>query len=193
MIDRPAGHAAGHAEHGSSSFGVAAHFASGLVHGAHGDGKSSESLSLSPPQVVVASSLLSLAVHFFLLPLPLTSLPLPHRLAAAMVCFVGFIMGVKQVVGVLTEVGSSPHHTEATTALVTTGPYALSRNPAYIIIQLIPTGFALAANSFWPLLLAIPLIIAYLQLVVIPKEEELLERQFPDEWRSYSARVRRWI
>lgn len=185
-----------HVAHSSSSeFSVAAHFTSGLVNGAKGDDESSESLSLSPPQVVVGSSLCSLAVHFFLAPLPLgLSQPFfPHRLAKAALCVFGFLLGVKRVAGVLSAAGSSPHHTEPTTALVTSGPFALSRNPGYIVLMLIPGAFAVASNSRWPLILGAPLTLTYLNTIVIPKEEELLARRFPEAWKSYSAKVRRWL
>ena len=48
----------------------------------------------------------------------------------AAVCVGGFLIAVKKCVGVLTANKTSPHHTEPTTTLVTTGPYAYSRNPA---------------------------------------------------------------
>ena len=57
-------------------------------------------------------------------------------------------MGVKKCVAVLTAQGSSPHHTEPTTALVTTGPYAYSRNPACATARHYPCGFCNADGCF---------------------------------------------
>jgi len=98
----------------------------------------------------------------------------------AALCIAGFLKGLRAVVGELDVNSTSPHHTTPTVKLVTTGAYALSRNPAYIVIQLIPMAFAVATNSVWPLTFAIPVIVCYFSYV-IRKEEELLAMQFPEE------------
>jgi len=78
------------------------------------------------------------------------------------------------------------------TALVTAGPYRVSRNPMYLGLATVYVGLALVLSSLWPLLL-LPLPIWLLNTRVIPMEERALSEAFGDEYRAYQRRVRRWI
>jgi protein-S-isoprenylcysteine O-methyltransferase Ste14 len=97
--------------------------------------------------------------------------------------------GVLTFRGVGTEVmPSSP----ANTALVTYGPYAVTRNPMYVGMVTISLGVALLVGA--PLLFAAPVLLFLLDnFVIIPFEEAKMERQFGDAYRAYKAKVRRWI
>lgn len=77
-------------------------------------------------------------------------------------------------------------------ALITTGPFALSRNPSYVGFVAMMVGFALAKNNMWMLILVVPTWIAVDRLVV-RKEEALLSRIFDDAYAEYRQRVRRWL
>jgi protein-S-isoprenylcysteine O-methyltransferase Ste14 len=81
---------------------------------------------------------------------------------------------------------------EPSTALVVTGPYALTRNPIYVGFVLAYFGLAIVLTSLWVLLLLIPEL-AILQRGVVEREELYLERQFGDAYRRYQARVPRWL
>jgi protein-S-isoprenylcysteine O-methyltransferase Ste14 len=81
---------------------------------------------------------------------------------------------------------------EPTTALVTTGPYRVSRNPAYLADALIYIGVALLADAPW-VLVPLPVVLAVMQRGVIVREERYLERRFGDDYRRLRARTRRWI
>jgi len=77
-------------------------------------------------------------------------------------------------------------------ALVTHGPYALTRNPMYVGMVTITLGVALLVGA--PLLFAAPVLLFLLDnFVIIPFEEAKMERQFGEAFRAYKARVRRWI
>ncbi len=77
-------------------------------------------------------------------------------------------------------------------ALVTHGPYALTRNPMYVGMVTITLGVALLVGA--PLLFAAPVLLFLLDnFVIIPFEEAKMERQFGEAFRTYKARVRRWI
>jgi protein-S-isoprenylcysteine O-methyltransferase Ste14 len=76
--------------------------------------------------------------------------------------------------------------------LVTGGPYRWSRNPMYVSLTLIYLGTAGIQARLWPLVL-LPLLVAYLQWMVIPFEESRLRGLFGDSYTGYCARVRRWI
>jgi protein-S-isoprenylcysteine O-methyltransferase Ste14 len=81
---------------------------------------------------------------------------------------------------------------EPTTALVTDGPYRLSRNPAYLADAVIFTAIALLANAPW-VLLALPPVLVVMQEGVIKREERYLERRFGSEYRDFRDRRRRWV
>ena len=76
--------------------------------------------------------------------------------------------------------------------LLTSGPYAISRNPMYVGWTLIYLGIVFAANSVWMIAL-FPFVVAYIHLVDIRREEQLLERKFGDRYIEYRRRVRRYI
>jgi methanethiol S-methyltransferase len=75
--------------------------------------------------------------------------------------------------------------------LVTTGPYAYSRNPQYIGFILFTIGMVL----YWPSLLTIPmgciLIFAYWRLALT--EEKTLKEFFKDKYNSYAQKVPRFL
>ncbi len=79
-----------------------------------------------------------------------------------------------------------------TTALVTSGPYRITRNPMYVGFGMIHAGIALRRRETWPLLMLAPALAA-VDRVVIRREEPYLERVFGAEYSSYRARVRRWL
>jgi protein-S-isoprenylcysteine O-methyltransferase Ste14 len=76
--------------------------------------------------------------------------------------------------------------------LVTSGPYRISRNPMYVGLALIYLGVAGTQGRLWPPIL-LPLVMAYVDRVVIPVEERRLLEVFGTEYGQYSARVRRWL
>jgi protein-S-isoprenylcysteine O-methyltransferase Ste14 len=78
------------------------------------------------------------------------------------------------------------------TAVVTSGPYGRSRNPIYLSMTLLYLGLALLLGAVGPLLLLLP-VLAVMQFGVVVREERYLDRKFGDAYRSYSARVRRWL
>ncbi len=77
-------------------------------------------------------------------------------------------------------------------AIVTDGPYALSRNPAYLGMTLTYTGISLLSNSPWALA-PLPIALAAIDRGVIAREERYLEGRFGAPYLEYKRRVRRWI
>ena len=77
--------------------------------------------------------------------------------------------------------------------LMKEGVYAYVRNPAYLGLVLVQMPmFAVLYDSAWPLLCNVVLFF-YLQDIVIPAEEALLEKSFGAEWEAYKASVNRWL
>jgi protein-S-isoprenylcysteine O-methyltransferase Ste14 len=76
--------------------------------------------------------------------------------------------------------------------LTTAGPFAYSRNPAYLALAMIYAGIAALRNSLWAILF-LPLVLYVIHREVIGREEQYLERAFGEEYLTYKARVRRWV
>ncbi|MCU1691749.1 MAG: icmt [Frankiales bacterium] len=83
-----------------------------------------------------------------------------------------------------------PHH--PVTVLLTSGPYALSRNPMYTGLAVAMAGGALLADSWWPLAL-LPLSATLVSHLAIRPEERYLATGFGDSYTGYCSTVRRWI
>jgi protein-S-isoprenylcysteine O-methyltransferase Ste14 len=79
-----------------------------------------------------------------------------------------------------------------TSAIVTTGPYRLTRNPGYLSLALIYAGIAILTSALWAFVPLVPTL-ALVERGVIRREERYLERKFGDEYLSYKASTRRWI
>lgn len=83
-----------------------------------------------------------------------------------------------------------PHHPVA--ALVTGGPFRLTRNPMYVGLAAVYSGTALLVGTWWPLTL-LPLVLLAVDRLVIAREEPYLARAFGTEYAAYRRRVRRWL
>jgi protein-S-isoprenylcysteine O-methyltransferase Ste14 len=77
-------------------------------------------------------------------------------------------------------------------AIVTDGPYRLTRNPGYLGMALTYAGIALVSNAPWALV-PLPVTIAVIDRGVIVREERYLECKFGARYTDYKRRVRRWI
>lgn len=80
---------------------------------------------------------------------------------------------------------------EKPASIVTSGPYAISRNPMYVGWTTLYLGIALLLNTAW-------LFVVFPGVVVtchrrVQQEERTLEREFGDEYRIYRRTVRRYL
>ena len=78
------------------------------------------------------------------------------------------------------------------TALVIAGPYRFTRNPMYVGLAALTGALALFMDTWWPMLLLVPVLLV-VQRFVIVREEEYLKRRFGADYVTYSRRVRRWL
>ncbi len=77
-------------------------------------------------------------------------------------------------------------------ALVTHGIYRYTRNPMYLGMTAVLLGCAVTVGA--TLALPVPLVFAIIvEYRFIRPEEQMLRRQFPEEYPAYCARVRRWL
>lgn len=81
---------------------------------------------------------------------------------------------------------SPPQH------LVTVGLYRFTRNPMYLAVLMIITGWALVNGSpLTGLYLMFAAVIFHLRVIV--HEEKWLKENFSNEWKTYSVNVPRWL
>jgi len=78
------------------------------------------------------------------------------------------------------------------TALVTSGVFAISRNPIYLAMMLLIIGLAVTLDNIWLFALA-PVFQQIIRWGVIAREEPYLEAKFGEEYRAFKQRTRRWI
>ncbi len=75
--------------------------------------------------------------------------------------------------------------------LVTSGPYATTRNPMYVGWASLQLGIGVAARSGW-ILATLPLVAAAVHRDVL-REERRLTETFGDEYQQYCATVGRYL
>ena len=115
--------------------------------------------------------------------LPTPAGPVVFALGAALAAWGWFLFERRQTTKVPGEVS---------TTLVTSGPYRFTRNPMYVGLTLAYLGEAAMLHQIAPVIL-LPLTIVYLNMVVIPLEEERLGAVFGEDYARYQNRVRRWL
>jgi protein-S-isoprenylcysteine O-methyltransferase Ste14 len=131
----------------------------------------------------------SLALHA-LRPLSF-DLPWPWRAAGLGILGVGLGIDLSAIFTLLRH-RTTFRPDRGTTTLVTSGPYALSRNPIYLGNTVALAGLSLATDNVW-LLVALPLVTIAVQKLAIEREERHLAAVFAGSWEAYRRRVRRWL
>lgn len=86
----------------------------------------------------------------------------------------------------------SPTSPEDSTSLVSTGVYAITRNPIYLGMLLVLIAGALCLTSLWALLAPLSFALYITRFQIIP-EERALETLFGLAFADYKRRVRRWL
>ncbi len=102
----------------------------------------------------------------------------------------GLLLGFLAIRQML-QAHTSPDPSETPAALVTAGPYRLTRNPIYLGFFLVYLGITFVDGTAWGLLLAPALLLVVTQLIV-RAEETYLASRFTERYGEYSARVHRW-
>lgn len=131
---------------------------------------------------------LPLAIALLLIPTRRDISPPPFLLGAAVVALGECIRlwGVHHI-GAISRTRS-----DRLGPLVSTGPFALVRNPLYLGNIALWVGFALSLRLLW----IVPIIIVILGFeyhAIVRWEETLLESRRGEEYRAYITRVPRWL
>jgi protein-S-isoprenylcysteine O-methyltransferase Ste14 len=125
--------------------------------------------------------------------MPALDFPMPGWLAIAVFFAAGLATGVGAFLQFRkAKTTINPMKPHETSALLTDGFYAWSRNPIYLADAVLLLGFALlVANAFALVLLVF--FIAYLNRFQVHPEERALRARFGDEYDRYCGKVRRWL
>jgi protein-S-isoprenylcysteine O-methyltransferase Ste14 len=76
--------------------------------------------------------------------------------------------------------------------LLTTGPYAYSRNPMYVGWTMMYLGLLFLLNSIW-LLIFLPVVLAHTHFYSVLREEQYLMQEFGEQFKVYCSSVRRYL
>ena len=116
-----------------------------------------------------------------------------QQLLAALLCFLGLVLDLSAVrLFFRSKTTVSPVTPEKAEKLVVEGAYRFTRNPMYLGLASILTGFAFWLGNFFAFLPVVFFIWFVTRYQIKPEEEVLLEK-FGEEYGEYTMRVRRWI
>jgi protein-S-isoprenylcysteine O-methyltransferase Ste14 len=153
--------------------------------------QSQDNVVILPPIIPLATIVLAVILDW-LVPLGiLARLPFGPRFVVGAILFAaGASLPVRTKLA-FARAGTNIRPDQPTTAIVTTGPLAHVRNPAYQGGAIALIGLALMMGSDWMLLLMVPGLIL-LHYGVVLREERYLERKFGETYRGYKASVPRY-
>jgi protein-S-isoprenylcysteine O-methyltransferase Ste14 len=145
-----------------------------------------------PPLIYVAAIAISIVLHYAY-PLPWLSSPLSDILfAAGWLVLLGVAALLFTAIRTMTRAKTTLNPNATPDHLVTSGPFAITRNPMYLANTLLMIGVGMISGITWFLPLAV--IAAFLtQKVSIEREEKMLTEKFGKRYRDYAKHVRRWI
>lgn len=145
---------------------------------------------IAPPPLIVFGVLVGgLIINYVA---PIAFLPQGVNLiVGAVPIALGLALGIAAI-ATMFRAGTSPEPHQSVRALVTNGPFRITRNPIYLGFALMYLGVCAAFNALAALAL-FPLAMAIIHFGVILREEKYLEAKFGDEYLRYKMQVRRWI
>ena len=141
-----------------------------------------------PPVLYGAALIVALVLHWF------GPLPILHALVGRWLGVAPVALGLAVVlwaVHTLRAAGTNVDPLLPTTAIVTTGLFRFSRNPLYVGLTLMYLGLTLVFNTWWGIVLLVPLLLT-MHRGVVQREERYLEQKFGEAYRRYRSRVRRY-
>lgn len=144
---------------------------------------------MRPPFIYGGGFLVVLGLRW-LWPMPIVrnGIPLWCALALSIVGVAIILLAVRALIAA----GTNVDPVLPTTAIVTTGPYRVSRNPVYVGLTLLYLGLTSALNTWWAVIVLVP-VLAIMHRGVVRREERYLEQKFGEPYRQYCAKVRRYL
>jgi protein-S-isoprenylcysteine O-methyltransferase Ste14 len=145
-------------------------------------------MRIHPPVLAGALVLATLVLHFIL----------PEQRSVGWYQVIGLIVTAAGVAlmffaaAIFQARGTTKNPYGEPTAFVVQPPYTWTRNPMYFSFVTVLVGLAIFFESI-AMLLAPAIFFAVIDRMVIPREEETMERLFGQEYLDFKNRVRRWI
>src|SRR5918992_954083 len=136
---------------------------------------------LPPPLLYLGGLLVGLALE---LAFPIDGPPTWVRIAAGVAGVAGFAYLGGGATGRFRRAGTNVIPFKPTTALVTDGPFRVTRNPMYVGMACLYVAIAVGFSLIWALIL-LPLVLVAVDRLVIAKEEPYLERLFGERYLEY--------
>lgn len=144
---------------------------------------------MPPPLPCLIAALAGVGVDWWL---PWSIGPRPVTITAGAVAFLAMVWLAAATGRAFKRHATPVDPARETVAIVETGPFRFTRNPAYVAACLLQAAIGCFLDNAWILVFIIPAIVAIQQLVVL-REEAYLEAKFGDAYLRYKTKVRRWI
>ncbi len=155
----------------------------------------------NPHKMLTKNILFRLSLLFILLPLTIFTaiqFPFPVGNLQTVITLLGIgIYGIGYILAVWAKLsmkdswgGPAQHDIQGQNKLITSGPFAYSRNPIYLSLLLLFFGFTFAVQS--PAIIFV-VVYYFVFLNFIKKEEALLDKYFGKEYIEYKKKVGRFI
>jgi protein-S-isoprenylcysteine O-methyltransferase Ste14 len=142
-----------------------------------------------PVSTLGASIIIAFVLYYFF---PVTILiPSPYNLLGLLIVGFGMYL-VLQSVRLLISYNTTVEVDRNPSSLVTQCPYSYSRNPIYLGLLLIALGTATTLSSLSAFIAPIMFFLV-VNTIIIPFEENRLQKNFGIEYERYKGSVRRWI
>lgn len=142
-------------------------------------------------RTVEIAILLALPIIFhFLFPI-LIVVPKPYTYLGIILLVSGFALATWAAKSFQVAGTSYQLHGERS-ALTTSGPFRVSRNPMYLAMVIWLVGLAVLLGSLTAFLFPI-LLFLVANFMIIPPEERNMERMFGEQYAKYRRHVRRWL
>ncbi len=142
------------------------------------------------PGSTLAASIITAVVPHYFFPVAIV-IPFPYNLLGLLIIGLGLYIVLQSVLllrsyNTTLEPGGNP------SSLVTKYPYNHSRNPIYLGDLLIALGAAITLSSLSAFIAPI-IFFLVVNTIIIPFEENRLEKNFGVEYERYKGSVRRWL
>ncbi len=144
-----------------------------------------------PPLVAAMVALAMYGARARGLALPLDR---PARIAvASLLAVAGLVVALAAVLAFRrARTTIDPHRIDKVSTLVTHGVFAVTRNPMYLGVALLLTGWATYLGTL-PVFLGPGLFVAWITRFQIVPEERLLSARFGDAFETWRRQTRRWL
>jgi protein-S-isoprenylcysteine O-methyltransferase Ste14 len=154
------------------------------------DAKDNANVLMPPPIAWAIAFLIGLGLDW-IHPLPFLPAGLPRIWVGGIIVATSVALAVWALV-TFRKAGTRVEPYKPTTAIVSHGPFALTRNPIYLGMFLGQTGLAVGFDSLWVLAMLVPFFLV-IRYGVVAREETYLERKFGRVYLDYKSRTRRWL